>query len=334
MNQTTQVSWFALVDTSYPCNRELPIDIEVCTTAAALLNADPPTKRSLRLSTKVKEQQKCVEARSQAATAEYNSLLAEVGRLRSGLNHAQSETKRSQDVAAKSEKEAQKLRKAKAKAQDSEKKLRVQVSQMQTKTSTSPKTSPSNSNSKSKTDEEIAKLRGSVQILEESVSVSFASKVDDVVQNTSLLLDEQLQQTQRLWETSSAILKSDIEVQFMNHSTKAQDLARQTFTAAISDMCAQSDKHFEAERKFHALMATTNENHSTKILKMQEAHLNQCMADLKRSQESELFSKLSAEIHRANAIRDKTHAAAAAPPPPRFKQNTKQSSRGNSTRTS
>ena len=86
------VSWFSLVDTSYPCNRELPIDNEICTTAAALLNADPPTKRSLRLSTKVKEQQKCVEARSQAATAEYNSLLAEVGRLRSGLNHAQSET--------------------------------------------------------------------------------------------------------------------------------------------------------------------------------------------------------------------------------------------------
>ena len=214
------------------------------------------------------------------------------------------------------EKEAQKLRKAKAKAQDSEKKLRVQVSQMQTKIS-SPKTSPSSSNSKSKTDEEIAKLRGSVQILEESVSVSFASKVDDVVQNTSLLLDEQLQQTQRLWETSSAILKSDIEVQFTNHSTKAQDLARQTFTAAISDMCAQSDKHFEAERKFHALMATTNENHSTKILQMQETHLNQCMADLKRSQESELFNKLSAEIHRANAIRDKTHAAAAAPPSPK-----------------
>ena len=100
----------------------------------------------------------------------------------------------------------------------------------------------------------------------------------------------------------------------MSHSTKAQDLARQAFTAAISDMCAQSDKHFEAERKCHARMAATNENHSTKILKMQEAHLNQCMADLKRSQESELFSKLSAEIHRANAIRDKTHAAAAAPP--------------------
>ena len=160
-------------------------------------------------------------------------------------------------------------------------------------------------------------MRGSVQILEESVSVSFASKVDDVVQNTSLLLDEQLQQTQRLWETSSAILKSDIEVQFTNHSTKAQDLARQTFTAAISDMCAQSDKHFEAEKKFHALVATTNENHSTKILQMQETHLNQCMADLKRSQESELFSELSAEIHRANAIRDKTHAAAAAPPSPK-----------------
>ena len=68
-------------------------------------------------------------------------------------------------------------------------------------------------------------------------------------------------------------------------------------------------------------MATTNENHSTKILQTQETHLNQCMADLKRSQESELFNKLSAEIHRANAIRDKTHAAAAAPPSPKVQED-------------
>ncbi len=56
-------------------------------------------------------------------------------------------------------------------------------------------------------DEEIAKLRGSVHGLQESVSVGVASretsailnqKVEDVFQNTFVLLEEQLLNTQRL----------------------------------------------------------------------------------------------------------------------------------------